>query len=206
MNWRPIDVEVSTKGSVTLVNVQPAASRTERVVEVARRSTESVLAIDQHLAGAGGVEQELEGGCCFGATPCMQANSFHCWSAVPRAVLAVSGLCLMRPARRARTRAARPLGRMAAAAIDPRQFRADSILANAGQWLRIRSKDGRPLAFGVPSTRDPSRVYLVRPNACTCQDAARGHRCKHQRAVAIYCQQLRRQREEVVAQTEPYAF
>jgi hypothetical protein len=38
------------------------------------------------------------------------------------------------------------------------QFRADSIRADAGQWLRIRSKDGRPLAFGVPSNRHASHV------------------------------------------------
>jgi uncharacterized Zn finger protein len=79
-------------------------------------------------------------------------------------------------------------------ATDARQFRADSILANSGQWLRIRNKDGRPLAFGVPSTRDPSHVYLVRPNACTCPDAARGHRCKHQIATAIYVARVRAQR------------
>src|ERR687884_2335796 len=87
-----------------------------------------------------------------------------------------------------------------------RQFRADSILANAGQWLRIRSKDGRPLAFGVPSTTDPNRVYLTTPRACTCPDAARGHRCKHSIAVAAYCRQ-RRAEKEVRPQSEPeYAF
>jgi uncharacterized Zn finger protein len=83
-----------------------------------------------------------------------------------------------------------------------RQFRADSILANAGQWLRIRDKDGRPLAFGVQSSRDPNRVYLVRPNACTCPDAARGHRCKHSIAVAAYCARRRAERQ----QQPEYAF
>jgi uncharacterized Zn finger protein len=71
---------------------------------------------------------------------------------------------------------------------DARQFRADSILRDAGQWLRIRDKQGRPLAFGVPSSRDASHVYLVRPDACTCPDSARGHHCKHRYAVAAYCQ------------------
>ncbi len=89
-------------------------------------------------------------------------------------------------------------------ATTARQFRADPILANAGQWLRIRSKDGRPLAFGVPSTRDPHHVYLVRPNACTCPDAARGHRCKHSIAVAAYCQ--RRRVEKEVKPEPEYAF
>ncbi len=79
-----------------------------------------------------------------------------------------------------------------------RQFRADSILANAGQWLRIRSKDGCPLAFGVPSTSDPSRVYLVRPNACTCPDfQQRGRPCKHAIAVAAYVERVRAQRRAV---------
>jgi uncharacterized Zn finger protein len=87
-----------------------------------------------------------------------------------------------------------------------RQFRADSILANAGQWLRVRDRQtGRPLASGVPSSSDPNRVYLVRPNACTCPDAARGHRCKHSIAVAAYCQRRRAERK-VIAQSEPYAF
>jgi uncharacterized Zn finger protein len=89
--------------------------------------------------------------------------------------------------------------------IDPRQLRADSILANAGQWLRIRTKDGRPLAFGVQSTTDPNRVYLTTPRACTCPDAARGHHCKHSRAVAAYVER-RRAEQEVIRQSEPYAF
>jgi len=90
---------------------------------------------------------------------------------------------------------------------DARQFRADAILANAGQWLRIRTRDGRPLAFGIPSTRDSLHVYLVRPNACTCPDSARGHRCKHQRAVAAYVEQRRRaESKEVRPEPEPYAF
>jgi uncharacterized Zn finger protein len=88
---------------------------------------------------------------------------------------------------------------------DPRQFRADSILANAGQWLRVRSKDGRPLAFGVQSSRDPSHVYLTTPRSCTCPDAARGNYCKHRRAVAVYCAR-RRAEKEVVSQPQPYAF
>jgi uncharacterized Zn finger protein len=87
-----------------------------------------------------------------------------------------------------------------------RQFRAESILANSGQWLRIRSKDGRPLAFGVQSSRDPSHVYLTTPHACTCPDSARGYRCKHSTAIAAYCRQARA-RKEVVSQSEPqYAF
>src|ERR671939_919550 len=83
---------------------------------------------------------------------------------------------------------------------DARQFRADSILANAGQWLRIRDKSGRPLAFGVQSSRDPSHVYLTTPRTCTCPDAARGHRCKHSIAVAAYCGR-RRAEKEVIAQS-----
>ena len=89
---------------------------------------------------------------------------------------------------------------------DPRQFRADSILASAGQWIRVRSKDGRPLAFGVPSSSDPSRVYLATPRACTCPDFQHGHLCKHSRAVAAYVQR-RRAEKEVQPQPEPaYAF
>ncbi len=85
---------------------------------------------------------------------------------------------------------------------DPRQFRADSILAQAGQWIRVRDKSGKPLAFGIPSTRDPQHVYLTTPRACTCPDAARGHRCKHSIAVAVYCQR-RRAQKEVRPEPEP---
>jgi uncharacterized Zn finger protein len=38
-------------------------------------------------------------------------------------------------------------------------------------------------------------VYLVRPNACTCADAARGYRCKHQIATAAYVARVRAQRQ-----------
>ena len=89
---------------------------------------------------------------------------------------------------------------------DPRQFRADSILSQAGQWLKVRTKDGRPLAFGVPSTREPNRVYLTTPRACTCPDfERRGGPCKHMHAVRAYCQR-RRAEKEARPTAESYAF
>jgi predicted nucleic acid-binding Zn finger protein len=70
---------------------------------------------------------------------------------------------------------------------DNRTAKALHIAANAGQWIRVRGKDGRPLAFGVPSQRNPNVYYLVTTRTCTCVDfKRRGQPCKHVAAVAIY--------------------
>ena len=68
-----------------------------------------------------------------------------------------------------------------------RTAKALQIAADAGQWIKVRSKDGQPLAFGVPSQRNPSHYYMVTARSCQCVDFKhRGQPCKHVQAVAIY--------------------
>ena len=71
---------------------------------------------------------------------------------------------------------------------DQRTARALVIAADAGQWIKVRSKDGHPLAFGVPSQTVAGRYYMVTTNSCQCQDFRRraGRACKHINAVAVY--------------------
>ena len=77
---------------------------------------------------------------------------------------------------------------------DVRSIKALEIALRAGQWLRCRTRDGRK-AFGIPSSRDASHVYLVTQTTCTCQDAMRhpGLTCKHQLAVRLHCEIVRSQ-------------
>jgi hypothetical protein len=72
---------------------------------------------------------------------------------------------------------------------DPRFTKAVLLSESSGQWLKLRSKNGRPLAYGVPSQRTPGHYYLVTQTSCTCQDATRhAHSiCKHTLAVQIHC-------------------
>jgi predicted nucleic acid-binding Zn finger protein len=70
---------------------------------------------------------------------------------------------------------------------DSRTAKALQLAANAGQWIKVRDKDGRPLAFGVPSQHTPSQYYLVTTHRCECVDfKRRGQPCKHIAAVAIH--------------------
>src|SRR5713226_6764993 len=70
---------------------------------------------------------------------------------------------------------------------DTRTAKALQIASTAGRWIKCRTKAGQPLAFGVPSQRDPSRCYLVTTRNCQCVDfKRRGQPCKHIAAVAIF--------------------
>jgi hypothetical protein len=55
---------------------------------------------------------------------------------------------------------------------DNRTAKALLIASTANQWIRCRTKDGRPLAFGVPSQRDPNRFYLVTTQAANAPTSA----------------------------------
>lgn len=69
---------------------------------------------------------------------------------------------------------------------DSRTAKALQIAANAGQWIRVRSKEGRPLAFGVPSQTHSGTYYMATTQSCTCEDfKRRGQPCKHIAAVAL---------------------
>jgi hypothetical protein len=70
---------------------------------------------------------------------------------------------------------------------DSRAGKALQIAAGAGQWIKCRTKDGQPFAFGVPSQRKAGIYYLVTTERCQCVDfKRRGQPCKHIAAVAIF--------------------
>jgi predicted nucleic acid-binding Zn finger protein len=70
---------------------------------------------------------------------------------------------------------------------DSRLGKAMQLVEDAGQWLRIYTRDRRPFAFGVPSQRDPNVRYVVTLSSCQCADFKRhGTPCKHITAVALY--------------------
>jgi predicted nucleic acid-binding Zn finger protein len=70
---------------------------------------------------------------------------------------------------------------------DPRGPKAVQLAADAGQWAKVRTRDGRKL-YGIRSS-DGSRYYLVNRHSCTCPDFAhgRGRDCKHVLAVHLWC-------------------
>jgi len=83
-------------------------------------------------------------------------------------------------------------------ADDPRSIKAIEIAAEAGQWAKVTTRDGRQV-FGIPSQRDPSHLYFVDLTSCTCEDFARNGLsefrvgmsgehglCKHIRAVKLH--------------------
>ena len=83
---------------------------------------------------------------------------------------------------------------MPTSALTPDQRRDDKarfLLASAGQWLKVRTKDGRPLAYGIPSATRPGLVHLATATRCTCEDSQWGHHCYHSRAVALHVARVR---------------
>lgn len=88
-------------------------------------------------------------------------------------------------------------------ATDARSIKALEIAAGASQWLKVRSVDGE-LGFGIPSSCQPGRFYLVTAEACDCPDFKRHglsdarigevgfHApCKHVRAVQLHDELVR---------------
>jgi hypothetical protein len=55
--------------------------------------------------------------------------------------------------------------------VDTRSIKALEIAAGAGQWAKIRSKDGQRKVYGIPSSCQPGRFYLVDQHSCDCADA-----------------------------------
>jgi len=85
-------------------------------------------------------------------------------------------------------------------AEDPRSIKAISIAAGARQWLKCHTADGAK-AYGIPSTCQPGRFYLVTSEACDCEDFKRHGltpgrvgvtglhtACKHVLAVRLHCE------------------
>jgi|SRR5215469_12180831 len=69
---------------------------------------------------------------------------------------------------------------------DPRGPKAVAIATDAGQWLKVRTSDGRK-AYGIRSSRDSDEIYFVTRTSCTCYDGQR-RTCKHQIAVQLHCE------------------
>lgn len=69
-------------------------------------------------------------------------------------------------------------------ATDPRGAKAVAIATDAGQWMKVRTADGRK-AYGIRSDRNPNHVYFVTRTSCTCYDGQR-RTCKHQIAVQLW--------------------
>lgn len=88
-------------------------------------------------------------------------------------------------------------------ADDPRTISAIELTAEAGQWLKCRTRDGE-VAWGIPSRTDPDHYYLVTGSECECPDFRRNglsrarlgkpgaHRdCKHVLAVRLHTELVR---------------
>jgi len=65
------------------------------------------------------------------------------------------------------------------------------LLATAGQWIKVRANNGRPLAHGVPSASRLGVVHLANSTRCTCEDSQWDHWCHHGRAVALHVARIR---------------
>jgi hypothetical protein len=63
---------------------------------------------------------------------------------------------------------------------DPRDRKALELAATAATWNTTMNG-----AFLVPAS-DGKRTYVTTADTCSCEDNARGNRCKHRRAAAIY--------------------
>jgi len=72
---------------------------------------------------------------------------------------------------------------------DPRGAKAVAIAADAGQWIKVRARDGAKY-YGIRSSADSNVCYLVNRSTCTCADFFYGHECKHVLAVRLWCEML----------------
>lgn len=79
-----------------------------------------------------------------------------------------------------------PMSTITLPATDSRGPKAVALAADAGQWLKCRTKDGRK-AYGIPAASEPGRYYLVTRTSCDCYDGQR-RTCKHQLAVQLHCE------------------
>jgi len=84
--------------------------------------------------------------------------------------------------------------RVTISADEPRSVRAVELAAGASSWLRVRTPDGRPLAYGVPSRTSAGRYWLVDQQRCECPDFAyHAGPCAHVLAVRLHCELVRAQ-------------
>lgn len=79
-------------------------------------------------------------------------------------------------------------------AVERRIERAATIADTAGQWLKVRTRDGRK-AYGIPSQSVPGLYHLTTARTCTCRDFQRRQRaCKHVLSLRMHVARIRGQR------------
>jgi uncharacterized Zn finger protein len=79
---------------------------------------------------------------------------------------------------------------------DPRSIKAVEIAAEAGQWLKCRTRDGHK-KYAVPSQSAANLYHLADLHTCTCPDFQRRQQaCKHVLAIRIYALLAQLQRQQ----------
>ena len=88
---------------------------------------------------------------------------------------------------------------------DPRSVKALAILADSGQWLKIKTRDGRKF-YGVRSQANPDTVYSVDCYGCDCPDFLKrleygraSFPCKHVLAVQLHCARVNGRKAQLEA-------
>lgn len=76
-----------------------------------------------------------------------------------------------------------------------RQDQARFIVQGARGWIKIWTKDGKPLAYGIESATRPNLFHFADSRKCSCEDSVRGHWCKHSRSVALWVRQVAAERK-----------
>jgi hypothetical protein len=71
---------------------------------------------------------------------------------------------------------------------DSRGPKAVKLAADAGQWAKVRTRDGRKY-YGIRSS-DGSHYYLTNRFSCSCKGFEFAHDCKHRLAVQLHCELL----------------
>src|SRR5207248_3601980 len=88
---------------------------------------------------------------------------------------------------------------------DPRSVKALAILADSGQWLKLRTRDGRKF-YGVRSQASPDTIYAVDCYGCDCPDFLKRLECgraslpcKHVLAVQLHCARVNGRKAQLEA-------
>ena len=88
---------------------------------------------------------------------------------------------------------------------DPRSVKALAILADSGQWLKLRTRDGRKF-YGVRSQASPDSIYSVDCRGCDCPDFLKrleygraSFPCKHVLAVQLHCARVNGRKAQLEA-------
>ena len=88
---------------------------------------------------------------------------------------------------------------------DPRSVKAFAILADAGEWLKFTTRDGRKF-YGMRSQANPDTIYSVDCYGCDCPDflerlehGRASLPCKHVLAVQLHCARVNGRKAQLEA-------